>query len=57
MKTAAEYLEHARDADALATIAATSEQQDQLRQIADMWKALAKSREEFLQRHSVKGSK
>ena len=53
MKTVADYLKHASETEALVADA-TPEQQDQLRQIADMWRALAKDREEFLQRHPAK---
>ena len=54
MKTVADYLKHASETEALVADGATPEQQDQLRQIADMWRALAKDREEFLQRHPAK---
>jgi len=56
MKTVANYLKHADETEALAAQGATPEQQDQLRQIAEMWRALAKGREEFLARHPAKAS-
>jgi DNA-binding ferritin-like protein len=50
VKTVKEYLRHAEQSEALAEQAQSPEQKAQILQIAEMWRSLAKEREQLIQK-------
>ena len=51
MKTASEYLRHAEECRALAAQMTTSEQREQLLNMAEMWEQLAEDRSDLVRKH------
>ncbi len=55
MKTVEDYLRHARQSEELAEQAQTPEQKAEILQIAEMWRSLAKEREQLIQKKPGQG--
>ena len=53
MKTVAEYLQHAKECDALAQRAKTTEERTMIAGMAETWRMLARQREQHLKTQSI----